>query len=606
MIFSLFRKFSRLLNADPLSQIPEEEFCNCYEAGVYLDDLPCGGCKYCTRMHTNWSRFERDVDDVVPLAIRTVCIEDDEDDLVDENSASQDGDSWLPQYPPEVLRRKQMEDPDLRTLIQWLEGDENPSTQELYLSSPVVKKFWLNRNLLVFQDKVLHYKWIDFPLTRKLVMVPKSLRGEVLQGCHNCLTEGHLGQKKTYDRVRRGFMWHETSLDVQLYIKTCATCSKSKKPRVKPRGELGSYHAGKRMERVHLDMMGPFPESDSGNKYILVMVDQLTKWVEVQPLPEISAETTARAAVDGFFSQFGYPEQIHTDQGKNFDGNLFRELCKMMRITKTRTMPYRPSSNGQVERYNRLLLQLSRCYINNRQGTWDEDLQLLAGAIRAMKNCLTGYSANMMMLLVEVTQPVDILMGTEGVEMRDENPSAYLKRLLKSLEEVHQLAHEHLRSHLCYQKRTYDLKLHQNHYDVGDLVYGINQVTKKGECRKLKAIWVGPLIITEVITPVLFRVRARKKEQVLHHDKLKLCEDRAIPMWMRRLRHQILDLDTTITYDEAEQEEITIQKTPKVDRNTDTLGLHCLFGTEEDGDAMAEQAVVSPATENAMAEQVVV
>ena len=90
-------------------------------------------------------------------------------------------------------------------------------------------------------------------------MVPQSLQEEVLPGCHDCLTSGHLGQKNTYDQVRRGFMWHEMSLDVQLYIKTCATCSKNKKPWVKPKRELGSHHAGKLMERVHLDMMGPFP-----------------------------------------------------------------------------------------------------------------------------------------------------------------------------------------------------------------------------------------------------------------------------------------------------------------------------------------------------------
>ena len=214
-------------NADSLSRIPEEEYCNCYEAGIYLDDLPCGGCKYCTKMHVTWSRFEKDVDDVVPLAVRTVRILHDEDELVDEHSASED--SWLPQYPPEVLWEKQVQDPDLKTLIQWLENDENPSTQDLYLSSPAVKKFWLNCNLLVFKDKVLRYTWVDFPLSKQLLMVPQSLREEVLQGCHDCLTSGHLGQKNTYDRVRRGFMWHEMSLE---------------KPRVKPKGELGSYHAG--------------------------------------------------------------------------------------------------------------------------------------------------------------------------------------------------------------------------------------------------------------------------------------------------------------------------------------------------------------------------
>ena len=106
------------------------------------------------------------------------------------------------------------------------------------------------------------------------------------------------------------------------------------------------------MERVHLDMMGPLPKSDRGNKYIMVMVDQFSRWVEIQPLPEISAETTAWTAIDHFFSRFGYPLQIHTDQGKNFDGNLFKAMCDLLQITKTRTTPYQPCSNGQVERYN--------------------------------------------------------------------------------------------------------------------------------------------------------------------------------------------------------------------------------------------------------------
>ena len=142
--------------------------------------------------------------------------------------------------------------------------------------------------------------------------------------------------------------------------------------------------------RVHLDKMGSLPESDRGNKYIMVMVDQFSRWVEIQPLPEISAETMAWTAINHFFSRFGYPLQIHTDQGNNFDGNLFKAMCDLLRITKTRTTPYRPCSNGQVERYNQLLLQLICCYISTRQAPWDEDLQLLAGAIRGMKNHVTG------------------------------------------------------------------------------------------------------------------------------------------------------------------------------------------------------------------------
>ena len=123
-------------------------------------------------------------------------------------------------------------------------------------------------------------------------------------------------------------MWHEMNVDIILHVKTCAICSINKKPRVKP--ELGSYHAGARMERVHLDIMGPLPESDRGNKYIMVMVDQFSSWIEIQPSPEISAETMVQMAIDHFCSRFGYPLQIHTDQGKNFDGNLFKAMCDLL------------------------------------------------------------------------------------------------------------------------------------------------------------------------------------------------------------------------------------------------------------------------------------
>ena len=138
--------------------------------------------------------------------------------------------------------------------------------------------------------------------------------------------------------------------------------------------------------------------------------------------------------------------------------------------------------------------------------------------------------------------------------MRDENPSEYLCKLCKTLPKVHRLESARLKSGLCYQKKTYDLKLQQAHFEVGDFVYKLNAVNKKGECKKLKPIWIGPLVVTQVISPVLYHVQDRHHEHVLHHDWLKLCEDCVVPMWLCQLRHKVVDLDATIAYDEAEQE----------------------------------------------------
>ena len=109
------------------------------------------------------------------------------------------------------------------------------------------------------------------------------------------------------------------------------------------------------MEHVHLDILGPFPKSHSGNVYILMLVDQFTKFY---PLPDQNAATIAKAMVEGFIARFGCPLQIHTDQERNFTGNLFTQVCQFLQIVKTRTTLYHLASNTQVERFNKTLLQI--------------------------------------------------------------------------------------------------------------------------------------------------------------------------------------------------------------------------------------------------------
>ena len=341
------------------------------------------------------------------------------------------------------------------------------------------------------------------------MLIPDALKEEIMVGCHDCPTSGHLGQKKTLDHVKHSYMWHELTTDVCLYVCTCPICNKNKKAKTKPKAGLRNFRAGAPMAHVHMDILGPFPPSQLGNHYILLMIDQFTKWVEIHAIPEQTAEQTARIAVNQFFTHFGAPLQIHTDQGKNFDGQVMKALCSLYRVAKTHTTPYHPSGNGQAECYNRLLLQIIRCFRRAREKTWDEDLQLLAGAICAMKNHSTGFSANMLMLGSEVSQPVDILFGA-ALRMEDDvDPADYVKQLCQKLREIHSLATQKMRSQMQYQKRNYDLKLQEYHYDVGDFVFRCNKASKVGSS-KLNPIWVGPLLVTEVINPVLYRVRDRK------------------------------------------------------------------------------------------------
>ena len=102
------------------------------------------------------------------------------------------------------------------------------------------------------------------------------------------------------------------------------------------------------------------------------MVDQFTKWVECVPLPSQNTEETARAAINYFFSRFGFPYQIFTDRGTNFESNLFKQLCERLRIHKTRTTAFRPSANGQVERFNATLIAMLRTLDESQKKHWKQ------------------------------------------------------------------------------------------------------------------------------------------------------------------------------------------------------------------------------------------
>jgi transposase InsO family protein len=97
------------------------------------------------------------------------------------------------------------------------------------------------------------------------------------------------------------------------------------------------------------------------------MVDQFTKWCEIVPLPSQTAETTAKAAVNELCARFGCPFSVHTDQGRNFESKLFKAICDLLHIHKTRVTPYRPSANGHVERYNRTLMDAVQCFVAESQ-----------------------------------------------------------------------------------------------------------------------------------------------------------------------------------------------------------------------------------------------
>lgn len=139
---------------------------------------------------------------------------------------------------------------------------------------------------------------------------------------------------------------------------------------------------------------------------------QFSKWVELADIRDQTAEVIAAQFLSRFISTFGCPLEVHTDQGKNVDSNLFKTLCEPLQIFKTRTTPYRLCSNGQVERYNILILAFVICFSQGKNNSWDEHLVQLSMALYSMVNRSTGFTPNFLMLGREVIQPINLLIYT--------------------------------------------------------------------------------------------------------------------------------------------------------------------------------------------------
>ena len=516
-------------NADALSRIPNRGVvCLNYEPQVPLHCLPCKGCEYCQRIQANWNAFETDVDDVVELRsglnitpirsenVRTVQTLNDK--------------TWS----PDEVATLQKEDPNIGFLHKWLTTGESPSKEFLKLSSPEIKNYWVNRDMCTTKNDILYWR----AQHNDLLLVPEKLKETVIGLCHDLPSSGHQGVEGTKKRIKQKYHWYSLSKDTKVYVTGCKSCNMNKHPNKKNRCPLTINQAGYPLEKVHIDFMGPFPRTRDGNEHLLVIVDSFSKWCELIPLPSQEAETTAWAMVKDFFLKFGCPIEIVSDQGRNFESDLFAEMCKLFRIHKLRTTAYRPSANGQAERMNRTLLQALRAFVDEKHQNWDTVIPFIASAIRSSVNKQTGFTPNKLMLGREVMMPVELVI--QGAGPRKVSHIQFIHDIQRNLDEAHSHARKNLKVKTKQMKRDYDLRVSQFAFKEGDVVYMLDRTFRKGLSPKLGPVWAGPCLIVELFSPYVYRVQLNNRTtKVVNHDRLKICHDRILPPWLTKRKSEL-------------------------------------------------------------------
>ena len=429
------------------------------------------------------------------------------------------------------LKSIQNEDRDICLIKSWIEKGIKPDAKAISMESYFLKSLLGQWRNLEIQDEKLVRRYEEAATKSVIVqaIVPKSQRRTVLRFSHDAQTSGHLGISKTLSKVRQNYYWPGLSQDVKLYVAGCEMCQKGKDPIPTKRAPMQEARSGYPMERIAVDILGELPVTERGNRYVLVVSDYFTKWTESFPMRNIEAATVARIMVEEVFAKFGIPDQIHSDQGRQFESRLFVEMCELLQIDKTRTTPYHPKSDGMVERFNKTLCSMLRAYINDNHSNWDLLLPYVMMAYRATNHESTGVSPNMLMFGHNTRTPLDLIYQMPP-NVKHVPSNLWVWELQERLESVHTFVRENTGLAIERQKKIHDKRLSYEGFNVGDRVLVYFPVKKSGQSPKLTHFWRGLFKVTEIISEVLLNINCGRNGgiQTIHIDRVRKVRNQTL------------------------------------------------------------------------------
>ncbi len=265
---------------------------------------------------------------------------------------------------------------------------------------------------------------------------------------------GHQGLDQTMSLIRERFYWPQMHNDVDHYVTKSCVCLKQKKPCKETRAPLQNIVTTHPFELVSINFLH-LDKYKGGYQYILIVVDHLTRFAQAYATTSKSAKTVVETLFNDYALKFGFPQIIHHDQGGEFENQLVTQLKKSCGVAGSRTTPYHPQGNGQVERFNRTLLQMLKTLTENLKTNWKESLNKLIFAYNNTKCEVTGFSPFYLLFGRSPRLPVDLLFGltseTETIDYKE-----YVKRWRQKMQEALEITRQTAKKTAERNKRNYE------------------------------------------------------------------------------------------------------------------------------------------------------
>ncbi|XP_062594943.1 uncharacterized protein LOC134256302, partial [Saccostrea cucullata] len=287
---------------------------------------------------------------------------------------------------------------------------------------------------------------------------------------HDQPIAGHLGTEKTKQRILASFYWPGLFQDVSDYCAECDTCQKVAKRIAERAPMVNTPIITDPFSKIAMDIVGPLNRTTQGNKYILTVIDEATRYPEAFALPSCEAERIADTLIT-LFSRVGIPKTILTDQGSNFTSALLKDLYEKIKIKGITTTPYHQQANGKVERFNGTLKSMLKKLCMENGEDWDVLLPYVLFAYREVPHEETGFSPFDLLYGWPVCGPLSVLKSfMTGEEEIKTSEIDHVVNIRNKLADVTQLVQNNLEMRQSKIKDWYDRSASKRTLRPGDEV----------------------------------------------------------------------------------------------------------------------------------------